>query len=136
MADTTTETGGAVAERAMVHFDELVEWIKGPASDFAVSQGSELAQEVVAFGLWNSTVSAFVYLAAGGAAILYWRWMLRSSKEQWFRDFDEPFFILCVPVTVIGIVSTIASLGAIRTAIKCAVAPRLYLIEYMAELVK
>ena len=98
-----------------------------------MTQAPELVKEI----LWyNAIISAIWFILLLGFTLLLtkwekqiWQWGIKTTEER-----DDPVFLLSVLYSIIHLV-IISVLCAQTTWIKILVAPRLYLLEYVAQLI-
>lgn len=127
MADLTNVSAEALTE--------VLGWVK-EAKEFATEQAPLLAQEIVTYGILANAVSVClgaVVLTTGSVLVL----RLLKHGKQWEGNDKEGTIIGHVfggiGCVVIGSTITFGSLFPMLQAI---VAPRLYVIKYLSELLK
>lgn len=107
---------------------EITELIKG-AKEFTMSQAPALAHEIVAWGIWSNAVEVAAWCIAM-VVVGHLCAKLRASNDD---DAKAMGVVLHGVVTILGI--TFIGFAA-NNLIKALVAPRLYIINYLGELMK
>lgn len=108
---------------------EMLQFLKA-AKDFTMEQIPEVAKEILRFNLAMSVIHTLLGLAL---ILLSYRLFRFVKKSNVFTEF-EGFAI--AGMTVSGVVGLIVFFVNIHYVLKVWLAPRLYLIEYLAELVR
>lgn len=120
-------------ESLLAHADELLEFLsaglKGGA-DFVVAQSPLLLQEILAWEFYSSLIWIVSMLILG--PIVYKTFAWRCFSEDWICETEGVSIILgvCSFAWVIPLLVNIVSL------VKVTVAPRLFLVEYLANMLK
>jgi hypothetical protein len=132
MSDWKEKSTDALEILVTQYLEEFIEWMK-KGSDWTASQAGLLAQEIVLFELWSS-----VFLAAFGIVLIPVGFLLFKWGREVYRTSHDEFI-----AAMIMIFSTILMLGGSITfvcqsydSIKAATAPRLVIIEKVADLLK
>lgn len=117
---------------------ELLEWAKA-GKDFVAEQMPLLVQEIIKWGFAEAICWMIVAIALFLIG-LYFRGKLRAQeKNSPWRSFDEggplPLFAW-LGIGGVWFVSFLMFFGNLFTAVKTVVAPRVYLIEYLANIVQ
>lgn len=111
-----------------------VKGVTGKAIDFASAQIPDVIHQLL---LWKMA-EALVYVVI--SAIVIWKVLsLRSAAhKQASEDRDAVWLVMyyLFGVTVVGGISAIAFIGYLLVFLKIWIAPKLYLIEYVAKLIK
>jgi hypothetical protein len=112
---------------------EIVEWIKQTAESaggFIMEQAPLVAQEIIIFGRVKYTMLAILSLLAILAGCYAIKELMKGGHET---GKETVLSLVALFGSVLGIVSF---LSCIATCIKTWVAPRLYLIECLGDLIK
>lgn len=97
--------------------------------DFVVSQAPDVVREILVYSLWNSLLWASLNLIGVIIAIYFYK---KVSKAKCTDDRSLGGFISAV----IGIVFFMGFVSNLNYVAKIKLAPKLFLIEYLSELVK
>lgn len=117
-------------------FVSMLDGIK-QAGSFVKEQLPLVLQEYIAWGFWSNLATCVVWLILLFLAI----WInIKMHKAEWFEDScGDPSMAILVPI-VLSITSLITLflvfIPSLLEMIKTVVAPRVYLIEKIAELIK
>lgn len=118
--------------RVVDHLDSLVEFI-GKGTDFALDQAPEVFNEVVAFGIASHSIYAFLSMIMVTVLVYVYIMLWKFSEDSIEPGFDRGFWacVMAVPSTILILMFT----DHLVNAVKAAVAPRLYVMEYIADMV-
>ena len=121
-----------VEERVMDHLDSLVDFMKA-GTDFAVDQAPEIFHEIVAYGIASNLAYAFVWFAVLMATIKWYMWIWgRTEDASLYDDTRE----CCGAIALfVGSVSLTITIIQSIDVLKAIFAPRLFVMEYIANLV-
>lgn len=115
---------------------ELVKWLRETAQAgqaFVAGQAPDLAREIIAYGRVMEPLIAFGPVIA--YSILMWRWAPKML-EAWDSLDDEFHAIGGWVFSGVGGLTSVLFLLNTPDAIKVWVAPKLYLLDYVAGLLK
>lgn len=113
---------------------ELAAWLLETlkeAKGFVLDQAPSFAQEIVQYGrIWHP----LMVLLALAAIAAYIKWWYPRSRDAWINTNNE-FHAIAGGVSgvVIGAVGIIVAVDNISPAIKAWIAPRLYLLDQVAQ---
>lgn len=123
--------------------EKVIEWIESAASkisDFAVEQVPPFITEYLNWKFWEAATNTVIFMIP---ILIIWGLYIRFRKFIWGLAIGEdgdidPFVILVVIGTVILIMTTCAMfpLEHIKDMIQISIAPKVYLLEKAAEIVK
>jgi hypothetical protein len=123
---------------------KALEWLQ-TTEEFVIEQAPQIAQEILYWGLAQNVFYAVLY---GGAFIFFLLWFFKGNQIQKISDLfkedtDQSItagFIRLVFSAIMGFLSVVAlpwaAIDRTLASIKILVAPRLYLIEYISDLLK
>jgi hypothetical protein len=109
--------------------EEVLGWLQAGA-ELVEAQAPLLAQEILRFGLVSEIFGLVLFGATSIAIALYARYAARRLRNAKLSDWDLAFGLAALCSAFFGILA-VASLHGI---IKILVAPRLYLLEQLADL--
>ena len=119
--------------------ESLVEagnWVKA-TKEFAVEQAPIVIQEILKWGLVIELFQFIISLMLLIAGIIM---LKKSFKDDWYKKADVNYsvghFFAIMGAWIIFTIGVLTSVIEILDPIKVIVAPRLYLIEYFAHLVR
>ena len=101
--------------------------------EFAIAQAPLVVQEKILYGRVTSTLGALLAIAAGIITCRVWVAHWRNVKAQSLTD-TEPG--LCVACLAAGTGSVVATVTLGQEALLVWLAPRLYILEWIAGLLK
>lgn len=105
--------------------------------DFVVSNAPETVRQFLAWHFWSGIVFAVVMLFASGGIVQLYRWWWMYSETFTDTDAISPtraiFGFVCVGAIVALVIN---SLLFATMSLKIAIAPNVFLIETIADLVK
>lgn len=113
--------------------------------DFVVAQAPDVVQQLLRYEFWTSlgqqmsVVFGFLALLVFGAHLLKYRWFIVTDySESQKNERELPSIVIGCICSVIGIFGTVIPLLCTTTLVwfKVAVAPKIFLIEYAANLIK
>lgn len=126
-----------VVEQIRSSMSTLLEYVEAGA-EFAAEQAPLVAQELIAWGFWDGVVgavsSALVLMFGSYFFVKFSIGLSRAIKE----DDDDGMFMNVLgllPIVILWFFAACRLLCNVSTIIKASVAPRVYLIEKIAELV-
>ena len=103
---------------------------------FVQQQAPDLARQIVKWGLWSNLFEVFIELFSIFAVLKSYQWALAKVKEDKY-DSDNPlYWIIFIIGGIFAIIMFVCFINSGETFIKCLVSPKLYLIEYVKNLVK
>lgn len=108
------------------------------AKDFTLEQAPDIMRQVVAFETARSAIWLGLWLTMPTAVAVLWIWVVRSDKTRDAKLLDDEDFWAPLALVSFGAVA-VSTIGIIVKSIdlaKVLVAPKVYLLEYFAELVK
>lgn len=110
------------------------------AGQFAAEQTPLLIKEVLLFGFWINLIRLVVFLLTSYAVYRLARYHFSRAQELQKKKHPEPFAIFGF-ATVFGyapalVILFLGSLWNAYNVLMISLAPRLYLIQYVADLVK
>lgn len=98
---------------------------------FAQQQAPDLAKEIIQWGFWSNL---FWSIASPLFLLILWKINLYIMKE--WKDNDNP---ICVIFWIVGglmaVIFIVCTFCSIQETIKCAVSPKLYLMDYIKDFV-
>ena len=119
--------------------NEVLEWAKG-AKEFVAEQAPELVQEVLAWGFWSNliwaAVAAVIAVVMTIITVKLIRFALTSWDHIYSKDLEFPVVVGYIISGIAAVVFAISSCCAVYNTFYIAVAPRMYLIEYLTDLTK
>lgn len=125
--------------------DILVGWLEAigeatkGAKDFVLEQAPEVVRDVVALGRAEMTVQ--LVLAAAGIVMAQWvarlccRWFDQAKVDGAQEDQLAGYATAFIGVCLFGIAAVVVFLDGIHEFCAAWFAPRVYVIEYVAELI-
>jgi|2_EtaG_2_1085320.scaffolds.fasta_scaffold00549_6 hypothetical protein len=121
----------APTDRIAEKLDEILAW----TTDFAAEQAPLVAEEVINFAFWESAIVAVVCGAILVVLAILYRhfYPVRSDRQDdadWFMG--QVLFNAFAGIAVIWPI--IFGFTAIHCLLKVTLAPRLYILEYISEL--
>lgn len=124
-------------QQRLTMYLDAIEASASKAGDFVVEQTPLLAQEYLAWEFWSSVMlcaaSALVLVVLCAVFLRVW-WAVKAEKDFDFNDHPEMMFLV-IPLLFVALgVGCVAHNGA--NAVKVKVAPRVVLMEKIAELSK
>jgi len=128
MSNVTTADWNGLSQLAI---KEIIEWAKG-AKEFVSEQSPELVQEILRWGFWSSTIVAII------CAILVPVLLVAACKiGKDCLDRKNPTALYGCIILSIGCLSCIISMFVNGyQAFYIALAPRVYLLGYLKNLMK
>lgn len=112
---------------------QLMEWLK-QGGEFVAAQAPDLARQVLAYDLTVASICSV--LSAIVCACCAWIAVVCIRKINQSSDIEEGWTLGAVVCVFFGAGSFIAMLRYLFVVLKINIAPKLYLIERMAELLK
>jgi hypothetical protein len=105
---------------------------------FAQQQAPDLAREIVQWGFWSHLLwSVLSPMIVFSLYLINIKVMALYEKDKGERNYSDAVLAVCWLFWIIGgivaIIFIINTFCAIETVIKCAVAPKLYLMDYIKE---
>lgn len=100
---------------------------------FAQQQAPELAKEVIQWGFWSNLVWVIVSPIVIGICYKLCLVGIKIKKDDDFSTMPMMIFVGCGILFIIFILTFFCSL---QELIKCLVAPKLYMIDYVKDLLK
>ena len=98
------------------------------AKEFVVDQAPDVVQQLLTIGMWDATMSVSIGVVL---AIVAWRtWITLWASENEETKPLGPIF-----GCIVGFVATLFIFGGSYYALKIKVAPKVYIIEYVMDLV-
>lgn len=98
---------------------------------FVQQQAPDLAKEIISWGFWVSIAEIFIEAFVMYICFLGFNWSKKASED----DDSNPFpFLLCIFGGILFAIMFVCFCNSIETVIKCLVAPKLYLIDYVKDL--
>lgn len=150
----TTETSGLqseLQERLIGSIDKVSQWVDS-AEGFAAEHAPGVAKEILMWGFWSNLfwaalVSSF-FIATGVILWWAWRWLIKIEKLAKNRDIED--FVkgdAYVAATVAALLGSLVQVvlmvcfvppvwRAMSAMIMTCVAPRLYIVEYLKEVLQ
>lgn len=122
-----------------IDFQPVIDWIAGVAQageEFVAREAPALAEEVVRWGVVGNSVFSAVFLLGSLATliIVLWLWRLTVKMNHDDRDMIRAISFIVGGATIVGLL--IGAFYHASVALKAYTAPRLYLVEQIAEVVK
>lgn len=117
-----------IKTEALASINQLISYIQTgakQAGDFVVEQTPLLVQEILTY---NGIISGGLSLLG---VVLFIVGVIVVFKSKW----DEPR-LTNIPFVILAVISQVVFWENIGTFLKITFAPRLYLIEYVSELIK
>jgi hypothetical protein len=99
---------------------------------FVQQQAPDLAKQIVSWGLWSSISEAFLNVIT--MVIIYKIWK-HWAIVKWNENEEPTAMVFMVIGGIIFIIMFICVWVNVEEIIKCLVAPKLYLIEYIKNLI-
>lgn len=126
--ESTTEAVTSTADQVLIKAMEAAT----ATGNFVVEQAPDLVQQLLSYSLFESLVYLAVYTTLTVCAVL-------SARHSW-RDFQkctmrDPFTVFVASV-VVGLMSIAPAIVEILQIAKIVLAPKIFLIEYTAQLIK
>lgn len=138
LAAQATEAAKAVVPVMQDYARELLQWLK-EGKEFAQAQAPDIAKQIVAWGFAQAVTWCIIDLSF----LLAFFWLGRRFWSMLIDAFEHDKEIPGVPLTIgyaIGGIAAIPFLisfwSSVLDAVQVAVAPKVYLIEYLTQLVK
>ena len=111
--------------------------------DFVIEQAPDVIRQLISFEFWTSisaqamTVLGFLVAMIFGMCFLKYRWWSDGTTYSGKRD-ESPSLVIGWVATIVGICGAIGSICATPSLVwfKIWIAPKVFLIEYAASLVK
>lgn len=100
------------------------------AKDFVVEQAPDVIQQLLAWHFWSSVIWATICFAAVVGIVFAFKTILRHIDEFEGQVFVGFLGIICSVPFLVGLIYNVG------TALQIAIAPKLYLLEYAASLMK
>ena len=129
-------------EKILLNALEKTQGAVGKAVDFAFEQAPLVVNELLRYKF----IESIIYAASGLIGVLAGAWWLRKVYKNWSRwnendDSGGGAVIGCIGSAIAALIIGSVCLGVVVVpraleAVKIGVAPRVYLIEYTADLVK
>ena len=102
---------------------------------FAQQQAPELAKQIVDWGLWSNLFEIFIELISMFAVFKLYAWALGKIKADQYESDNPLYWIIFIIGGLFAIVMFICFFNSGEGFVKCLVAPKLYLIEYVKTLI-
>lgn len=118
---------------------ELLAWAKS-GSGFVTEQIPLLVKEIIRWGLAEKAIYCSIGIILLSLGIILFRYL--HTHRSWLRQAlnsyneDVPAMSLCILTLAANLVGALIFFINLHDFIKILVAPRLYLIEYLSQLVK
>jgi len=118
---------------------KLISWLQNTEM-FVQEQAPLLAQEMLTFGFWWSVIQSVLFSICIAGAIWWTRkfyfteWGIDFRKRHKTKDFVDIIYFLTWIYNVICIPLTCGLLSSIYTIIKITLAPRLYLLDKLMNI--
>lgn len=122
---------------------ELLAWLK-EGKDFAVAQAPDLAKQIVGWALVEAVVWCVIMVVT--IAILWqlhtravrpsWKEALARHKKDYLDDGYIGWVFADIGIWLAGAFCFITFWSSVLDAAKVAIAPKVYLVEYLSRLVK
>lgn len=128
MSDATTVDWNGLGKEAI---NEILEWAKG-AKEFVSEQAPELVREILAWGFWSSAIVAIVCAILVPVLLVL---AYKLGKDSLERETPLAFFS-CMVLSISCFLCTIALSMNAYQAFYVSIAPRMYLLECLRDLVK
>lgn len=147
--------------RALERIEDIITFLEvgiKKSGEFAVEQTPLLVQEILRFGLFENLFAFFfplvcflllLYFVNFAKFYSYEEYIESESafvtkKRSWayiaFKDDDDtkflPLWAVSNVLTLFAALFTLSGIGNLITAVKIIIAPRLYLIEFVGDLIK
>lgn len=114
------------------------------AKDFVLAELPDVVQQLLMWKMVESIFYSVLSLSLVVISVFYWRWVIKSRNADWTRELrnkNEPSDSYMAAVIVGGIVTALVVAPIVLINfnfdwVQILVAPKIYLIEYVAELVK
>lgn len=105
------------------------------AADFAALHAPDVVAELLRWHFWSNTIAASLAIAM---ATVFGYWAARGIAENTKHGYLEPNLAAVGAVfgTIFSLASGIAAIPFAFQALQVAIAPKLFLVEYIAKLVK
>lgn len=102
------------------------------AAKFIETQTPELGKEIITWGAVSEMVAPLIGLVIIGAA---WFLHFKCRTSKWYTDIDAEFpgIVLCIIGNLVGIIMFLSN---IMDVVYPLVAPRIYILEKVASLIK
>jgi hypothetical protein len=105
------------------------------AKDFAVEQLPDVAQQYIMFGMvWETAAFVMLVAATGFFGWMFWRGWKTPDEASW-RDADRGQMLIIFG-SIPGVFTAVASIVQLKTVLLVWFAPKLYLLQGIAGLVK
>lgn len=105
------------------------------AKAFAVEQAPDVCQQIIAWEITKGCITAAVMLLAGIATAYGIKYVWRSVEDQADRV-PAGFIITVVAIAYLCILGATTTCGPIGTGLKAYIAPKVVLLEYVANALK
>lgn len=114
------------------------------AKDFVLAELPDVVQQLLMWKMVESIFYSTISISLTVISVFYWRWVIKSRNADWTRERgnkNEPSDSYMAAVIVGGIVTALVVAPIVLINfnldwVQILVAPKIYLIEYVAELVK
>lgn len=116
----------SIVDNFMVEMGNLLK----SAKDFTVEQAPQVAKEILHYNLASCIVWLILGIAGGIATWKFCMWIAKKGEDD--SDYNGFYMLAAIP----AIVSMLILESNAMEIVKIYLAPRLYLIEYFADLVK
>ena len=128
------ETQDKLEQIGVAGLERISQWVER-AEAFADEQAPLVVQEIITWGFWsNTTLATGLLMLTALCGITAYLLINRSLKEH--KEDDFFLFVIGIVVIIGGVVSLIFGLFYSYMTFYVAVAPRLYVIEQLRELMR
>ena len=101
---------------------------------FAQQQAPDLAKQIISWGLWSNLFEVFIELFSMFAVLKAYQWALSKIKDDKYESENPLYWIIFIIGGIFAIIMFICFFNSSEAFVKCLVAPKLYLIEYVKTL--
>lgn len=134
------ENVDVMSEKIKESFGTLLEYVEKGAG-FAAEQAPLVVQELIAWGFWNHAIGAVVALCVVvliGFALRRLCPVLFAEYRKDYREQSEGFCILgtlgLIAALITAVVSAYVAVGNFKMLVMASVAPRVFLIEKIRDM--
>lgn len=99
---------------------------------FAQQQAPELSKEIVSWGMWSGIAESFIEISL---MIIIWNVWINWAGKAWKHDENPLAMMFMVIGAITFVIMFVCFCNSFQQFIKCLVAPKLYLIEYVKHLI-
>jgi hypothetical protein len=121
-------------QKKLMDYLESLESVANKTGDFAIEQAPLVAKEIITWELWSHAFGALSALAVIALCVLVSKRLYKNATKDGCDIMDSPIAPpLIFVMSIIGAIASFAFVFDVSKVIKTQVAPRLIIIEKLAE---